>query len=194
MTAPRPIRLVALDIGNTCVELHPERVAARLNHPLINSRFFIDQFDPDFEAFLTGKITRGEYLRRFGSHLTPPIPAETIAAALSSLIGPEIPGVADYVHRLQAEGARIVYFSDINRIHLQAFREVTKDHFASVTDAIFSDEVGALKPSETMFRAFEQRYGVPDLYLDDRDDLVAAANARGWHAVQAQAWFAAHPQ
>ena len=187
MTAPRPIRLVALDIGNTCVELHPERVAARLAHPLLNPRFFIDQYDPDFEAFLTGRITQPEYLARFSSRFTPPIPTETVAAALASLIGPEIPGVADYIHRLQAEGARIVYFSDINRLHLQAFKNVTGDHFASVTDAIFSDEVGALKPSEAMFQAFEQRYGVPDLYLDDRADLVDAANARGWHAELAQA-------
>ena len=37
-----------------------------------------------------------------------------------------------------------------------------------------------------MFSAFEQRFGVPDLYLDDRLDLVQAANSRGWHAVQAR--------
>ena len=55
-----------------------------------------------------------------------------------------------------------------------------------VTDCVGSNEVHALKPEEAMFAAFERRFGVPDLYLDDRMDLINAANARGWHAVQAR--------
>ena len=34
-----------------------------------------------------------------------------------------------------------------------------------------------------MFEAFEKRFGVPALYVDDRKELIEAARKRGWNAI-----------
>ena len=47
---------------------------------------------------------------------------------------------------------------------------------------MFSFVSGAQKPDEIMFTAFEERFGIPALYVDDRMELISAARTRGWNA------------
>src|SRR4051795_5977066 len=60
------------------------------------------------------------------------------------------------------------------------------DFAGLVDDIVYSHEVGIAKPDPAVFRLTEQLLAVrPDevVFIDDHDPHVAAARARGWHAV-----------
>ena len=75
-----------------------------------------------------------------------------------------------------------MFFSDVSARHMKLVRRMF--HASElVPDGIYSFETGAMKPEEPMFAAFEKRFGVPVLYVDDREILIDAAKKRGWNAV-----------
>ena len=49
---------------------------------------------------------------------------------------------------------------------------------------MYSFVSGAQKPAPEMFAAFEEKFGIPDLYTDDRAELIDAALKRNWNAVR----------
>ena len=100
----------------------------------------------------------------------------------NSMIGPDIPGMADAVRSLLARGGyRFVFFSNTSAMHLmQVLRMCSFCHL--VTGGVFSYEAGTMKPDPGMYEAFEKTYGVPCLYFDDRKENVEAALRRGWPA------------
>src|SRR3954454_12395889 len=60
------------------------------------------------------------------------------------------------------------------------------DFAGLVDDIVYSHEVGIAKPDPAVFRLTEQLLAVrPDevVFIDDHDPHVAAARARGWHAL-----------
>ncbi|MGN0866532.1 MAG: HAD family hydrolase [Oligosphaeraceae bacterium] len=192
MTAPwlphvNPYRLVALDIGNTLIRQNPPGLYRALGLPESGKTLDlgVEPFGPSFLRFLTGLSTQEEYLEEFYQRFQGRWTKEEILQAHREYLLPAIPGMPELVEAMAKTGTRFVFFSDINPIHFQRFRDLTPGQFDFIVDAVRSDQVHALKPAPEMFRAFEERFGVPDLYLDDRKDLVEAATRWGWHAVQA---------
>lgn len=181
-----PYRLAALDIGNTLIR----QFRPGMRHALGLSAddgitLGVDPFQRPFENLLLGKVTEEEYLQEFFERFNGRWSKEEILRAHEAYLLPSIEGMPELIRNMVATGTHFVFFSDINPIHFRRFRALTVGEYDFITEAIRSDEVHAMKPSEEMFAAFEKRFGVPDLYLDDRMDLVNVANARGWHAVQA---------
>lgn len=178
--------LVALDIGNTCVPQCYDRLLATLGLTPANAPALgVEPWGESFYQFLTGSLSEDDYLEDFHRRF-PQWSRELAYTAHVAYLGAPIPGMPELVQEMHADGSHFVFFTDINTLHFRAFRAISGEAFACVTDCVGSDEVHALKPSEAMFEAFERRFGVPDLYLDDRLDLITAANTRGWHAVQAR--------
>ena len=182
-----PYRLVALDIGNTLIRQNRAGLYHVLGLPEEGSGvdLGVEPFGPSFHRFLTGRLTQEEYLEEFYQRFQGRWSREQILQAHREYLLPAIPGMPELVNAMARTGSHFVFFSDINPIHFQRFRELTPGQFDFITDAIRSDCVHALKPSPEMFQAFEQRFGIPDLYLDDRLDLVRAAQEHGWHSHQA---------
>ncbi len=178
--------LVALDIGNTCVPQCYDRMLRTFEVTASNAPVLgVEPWEEAFHQFLLGNTTEEEYLDDFHRRF-PQWSRELAYTAHVAYLGAPIPGMPELVQEMHADGSHFVFFTDINTLHFRAFRAISGEAFACVTDCVGSNEVHALKPSAEMFSAFEQRFGVPDLYLDDRLDLVQAANSRGWHAVQAR--------
>lgn len=182
-----PYRLVALDIGNTLIRQYMPGMKAALGFPAEDGDpgLGIEPFGKSFEAFLLGKCTQEEYLEEFFQRFNGRWSKAEILHAHREYLLPAIQGMPELIQAMAETGTHFVFFSDINAIHFQRFRDLTKGEFDFITEAIRSDEVHAMKPSPEMFQAFEKRFGKPDLYLDDRMDLITAANDFGWHAVQA---------
>ncbi len=192
MTAPwlpehNPYRLVALDIGNTLIRQYRQGLYRTLGLPESGETLAlgVEPFGPSFHRFLTGYASQEEYLEEFYQRFQGRWSKEVILQAHREYLLPAIPGMPELVEAMAKTGTHFVFFTDINPIHYQRFRELTPGQFDFIVDAVRSDQVHALKPSPEMFRAFESRFGVPDLYLDDRKDLVEAAERWGWRAVQA---------
>lgn len=180
-----PYKLVALDIGNTLIR----QFRPGLRHALgltdkDDISLGVEPFQRPFEKILLGEVTEEEYLQEFYDRFNGRWSREEILKAHEAYLLPSIDGMPELIGNMVATGTHFVFFSDINPIHFRRFRALTVGEYDFITDAIRSDEVHALKPSEEMFHAFEERFGKPDLYLDDRVDLVNVANARGWYAVQ----------
>ncbi|GEM_PF-1588217 len=182
-----PYRLVALDIGNTLIRQYMPGMKAALGFPEEpgDPGLGIEPFGESFGTFLLGNCTQEEYLEEFFQRFKGRWSKAEILRAHEEYLLPSIQGMPELIRTMAQAGSHFVFFSDINTIHFKRFRDLTKGEYDFITDAIRSDEVHAMKPSAEMFQAFEKRFGKPDLYLDDRLDLITAANAYGWHAVQA---------
>ena len=99
-----------------------------------------------------------------------------------SILVQPIEGMEELISTLPLFNIQPVFFSDISARHLKLVRRMFRAS-AMVPDGIYSFEVGAMKPEEPMFEAFEKRFGKPALYVDDREVLINAAKERGWNAV-----------
>jgi len=183
-------RLVAVDIGNTLVRQCPERFNASLGLPPDPEHVAgIHPWRALFRDFLLGYIPEAEYIRQYAaSEFDGRFSVEQCLQAHYDYLSGAFPGMPELLLEMKAQAnTRFVFFSDVNPIHFRAFRNHTKGVYDFIQEAIRSDEVHSLKdsPDGGMFTAFEERFGKPDLYLDDRQDLLDIAAAHGWHCVQA---------
>ncbi|MDT8389903.1 MAG: hypothetical protein RRC34_05270 [Lentisphaeria bacterium] len=182
---PLPVsNAIALDIGEVCVRLHPDRCARLLGFASMEEIFTthprLSRYSRDVE---TGRQTVDEFLalmsRKFLTHLTP----ADIKHAWLNFLGDEIQGMARLVAEMVAAGYKPVFLSDISTLHHTAIQEkLSFSHL--ITDAVVSYDVGALKPAAAMYEAFETRCGGcrPALYLDDKIENINAARERSWNA------------
>lgn len=182
----RPVSpVVALDIGNVCLRLHPERSASRLGFASFAE--CVERY-PDLElhaeAVETGRLSPEEFLH-VGAALLQLSPSR-IKDAWHSLIGAEIQGIAELVADMTAAGLRPVFFSDVSEPHFAVVRDKLS-FLQFMHGAVLSYAVGRRKPDAAMYAALETKYcdgGVPCLYVDDKRMNIRAGTARGWHSYQ----------
>ena len=171
---------LALDIGNVCIKIDQQNVFRKLNIPQAPGGMF--ELSEDFEC---GRIDEEEFFERFRKLTGEKFSIEFLAAAFDSILIAPVPGMSELVSSMAENGIKPVFFSDISTAHLRRTRELFPAEKA-VPDGIYSFVCGARKPSAEMLLGFEKSFGVPDLYVDDRIELIEAARKHGWHAVQFQ--------
>ena len=178
MTIPfekRPV--VALDIGNVCIQLHQEEFKLLRGVPLDMPA--PPAFRKVFRDLETGQISEEEWLDAFYELTERKIPRAKLMKIWLDIIGDNIPGMPEAVTSL-ADRFRFCYLSDTSRLHMDMV--VRKNKFAHlVTGGVFSYEAHCFKPEAGMFELFEARYGVPCAYFDDVPKNVEGARARGWN-------------
>lgn len=174
-------KIIALDIGGVCVQLHPERCFGRLGFRSITDvpvavLGAVDRME-------TGYMDEHEFAAVFRKAVNCTLPEETLAEMWCATLGEPMPGMAALVRDMQKAGYQPVFFSDTSPLHLRYFRE----HFPVaefVPDGIYSFVTGARKPHPAMFSAFESDYGKPVLYVDDREVCLSGAVAFDWPTLQ----------
>lgn len=171
--------LVALDIGNVCIQLHFAEAEAALgfdsDHPIP------DNVSALCSAYAVGAVSTEHFLSEMSS-LTNRT-EEEVMSAWNIMIGDAIPGMTEAVRDFAARGVKFVFLSDTNDLHMTKIRRTLP--FANlVQGAILSQEVGVCKPNPEIYSAFEEKYGIPDLYFDDLEKNIAGAKKRNWNAVQ----------
>lgn len=173
------VMLVAIDIGNVCVQLHIEESIAKFGWDPATP---IPQSAAELCGLVgLGKISAEEFLE--GMSKVTGLPQGEVMKIWNSQIGAAVPGMTEAVRHYCSLGVEFVFLSDTNDLHMAEVRRTLP--FANlVKDAVLSQEVGALKPDPAMFLAFEKAHGVPDLYFDDLEKNIAGAAARGWNAIR----------
>ena len=173
-------KVIALDIGNVCLEIHPERCFGALGFRSLK------EIPPELlffagERFERGEISEAAFLAGIRELTGADGSDERLLSVFRAIIGDPVPGMVELVEGLTARGYRAVFFSDTSVTHME---EVRRKFPAAtrVPEAVCSFEVHAKKPEPAMFAAFEARYGVPAFYFDDRIELIEAARKHGWNA------------
>ena len=166
-------KLLALDIGEVCIQLNPvahtEELAGDLSVLLAA-----------LEDMECGRIGEDEFFARASKKLNRE--HHELRDWFGGIIGAEMPGMAKVIERILPEWD-FVFISDISSPHLALCR--TKiSFFHHAVGAVYSFDAGCRKPSAGMYEYFEKNYGVPDLYVDDRPQNIAAAVERGWRSRQ----------
>ena len=169
-------KIVALDIGGVCVQLHHKQFFSTME--------FEKAAPPDFQAICNllekGKISCDLWLEHFQDATNHKFSNAELLEHWNSIIGYDIPGMGQVVHEF-SDRFRFVYFSNTSRLHLDEV--VRKNRFGHlVTGGVFSFEAGYMKPEEEIYHIFKNTYGVPVAYFDDNADNIAAASRLGWNA------------
>lgn len=170
-------KVIALDIGQVCVQVRQDRCFMKLGfspEPEVLKKvlYFSDELEK-------GHITLDEFFEKFQKLTGLKHSQSTMLDAFNSIIAGPMPGMAELLAAMPQWGIRPVFFSNTSSAHLKEVRRVFPAA-AAIPDGIYSFEVGAMKPEEAIFEAFEQRFGRPALYIDDRPDLIAVGAKRGW--------------
>ncbi len=174
------LRTIALDIGNVCLYVHPERCLAALGYRDFSS-VPPELLRLEAEVLERGRISEPDFLKKVRELTGSAMPDSGLENAFLAILGQPVAGMSELVAQLPELGFRAVFFSDTSSGHLTAVRRIFPSAHL-VPEGIYSFEVGAKKPEPAMFEAFERRYGTPAHYFDDRADLIAAARRRGWNA------------
>ena len=170
--------LLALDIGNVCIRINHQNCAEYLGFGTIPEP--LRQKALEYEC---GQCSENEFFSGLHTLLNGRFSPEKIKAAFNSILIEPVPGMVELVQSFSGMGVKEVFFSDISPTHLQRTSEIFPAA-CQVPDGIYSFATGAMKPDKKMFNAFENHFGTPDLYVDDRSELIAGAKKHGWHAVQ----------
>lgn len=171
-------KVVALDIGGVCVQLHRELCYSELG--VKGECDAPPRFLEACAALEKGKISQELWLDEFQAATNYKFSRPKLLEIWNKMIGFDISGMGQAVNAL-SDRYRFVYFSNTSRLHLDEV--VRKNLFGHlVTGGIYSFEAGFMKPEEEIYHIFENTYGVPVAYFDDTAVNVSAAKQLGWNA------------
>ena len=175
------MKILALDIGGVCITLHMERALAALNIPDYNTAS--EQIRRAISGYNCGTVGSEEFCRIMQEQTGHVHSNDEIRRRWNLFLGETIPETTELVNALLDDGWRIAFLSDIQPWHADALPPLIP-YLDRIKERIYSFEVGAEKPSPQMYKAFEEKVGRPDLYIDDRLNNIEGGCACGWNAIQ----------
>lgn len=164
-------------------ELAPDEAAARRVAAQVFESFTPDS---DWARFDLGRIAEAELATRIAARVG--VQAEQVRRIIDAIpphLVAQAPTVA-LLQRLQAAGHRLYYLSNMPAPYADHL-ERCNGFVASFLDGIFSARVGLMKPHDSIFELAERRFALDPartVFIDDHAGNVAAAQRRGWQAVQ----------
>jgi epoxide hydrolase-like predicted phosphatase len=181
------IRAVVFDLGKVLVDfdygIAARRLAEKSSWNAEQLRAFIDQ-SPLLLSYESAKITSAEFFaevqRQAGFRGT----FDEFAAAFADIFT-EIPAMTALQAELRAKGFPTYVLSNTNDIAIAHVRR-NFPFFAHFTGYIFSYEQAVMKPQPAIYHAVEKRSGFSGneiLFIDDRPENCAAAEALGWRVI-----------
>lgn len=173
------LKVIALDIGGVCINLHHKEALKTLG--IMSLEDVPVEFTTATNMLERGVITAVEWSNVIRYLTENRFSEQELRAAWSMIIGQAIKGMQELARELTDAGYKLAFFSDTSEIHMQeVYRNLS---FANlVTGSIYSYEVGAKKPDNTMYEAFENKYGKPVFYTDDHPANVEAGQKKGWNS------------
>ena len=168
---------IACDIGNVCVHINrPKFIAALKDYLLVDeSEIWLAQ-----EKMELGVITGQQFLEEIKLMLKPnSLSIEEIKFHFYSILDGVIDQMEELFLLLEQKNINIVFLSDISPLHLDAFRKIFP--IACKYEGVYSFEVAGFKPNKEMFGTLIEKYGKPLFYVDDRKDLITAAQKENWN-------------
>lgn len=170
---------MALDIGNVCIRITPDKYAEALNFSASVgiTKALIESVD----KMERGLISEQEWMEDLHRITENKFSEKQLRCAFDQILGEEIDGIEEFLRQKTVEGYRIVFFSDTSKVHLDSiYRNLS--FIDLISDGIFSFKANAKKPEAKMYEEFEKVHGKPDIYLDDKPENIEVARKRGWNS------------
>jgi FMN phosphatase YigB (HAD superfamily) len=178
---------IIFDLGKVLVDfdysIAARKIAARSVHAPEDLHLFLGN-SPLLVEFETGAISRLEIFEA--------VRAETGFRGTLEEFGSYFAEIFSEIHEmtvlhseLRQRGLKTYIFSNTNDLAIEHVRR-NFPFFENFDGYIFSYEVGAMKPQPKIYEAMEKmcsRIGKDLIYIDDREENVAAGTARGWRAI-----------
>lgn len=171
-------KVIAIDIGGVCVQLHFKEFCEQLGVDWLDGSLSAE-VQSIFNKFECGLCSEREWLDDLHKVSGHKFSDDKLIEIWNTIIGHDIEGMADVVREIVDLGYRFVFFSDTNLPHTHSINE--KLSFSHLIEgAVFSFNVGAHKPDTSMFEAFENEFGKPCFYLDDKLMNIEGGTEYGW--------------
>ncbi len=174
------MQTIALDIGNVCLRIYPERCLEMLGIPP-ESITIPDELMKSIIDMEEGRIDESEWLKIFQKATENQFSNHQLRKAYISILGEEIAETSNFIQKAIEKNIRLIFFSDTSPIHINnIYRNLS---FANlVSGGVFSFETKSCKPNNKMYEEYEKRYGKPLLYLDDKPKNITAGIEAGWNS------------
>ena len=181
-----PVRVVCFDLGGVMIQIHHEWEGAlsASGFPVTKPVGPLGGFS-EFDLYQQGAVGETDFLAALASHLDLAGRAEARKVHMA-VLREAYPGVDGLVAELVDCGIVCGCLSNTNASHWETFFDGGRYAFGpSLSVRIGSHLVGANKPDESIYPAFERECGFGGsqvAYFDDGPANVAAAKARGWQS------------
>jgi HAD superfamily hydrolase (TIGR01509 family) len=183
---PRPAAVV-FDLGKVLLDFDYAPVlrhlAAHGRTGLPELKRLLDQ-GPLLHAYERGEMDSPAFHRAVAEATGLTTPYAEFARIFGDIFR-EIPPMVALHGRLRAAGVPTCVFSNTNDLAMRHVRAAFP-FFAGFDAYVFSYEHGAMKPDARLYEVVERvtgRRGAELLYLDDREENIAAGAARGWQVI-----------
>jgi glucose-1-phosphatase len=190
MAAPTA-RCIVFDFGNV-IALFDHMVACQRLASLSRlpcdpqdayERIFTTSLEEDYDC---GRLSTATFIERLRRDLQLDASDEAIAAAWCDIFTPN-PAIEQVIVQEKRRDTRLVLASNTNELHHQWFSRMFKPVVQLFDEQVLSFRVGARKPDVRFFEACiraARRAADQIIYIDDRQEYVAAARTLGIHAVE----------
>ncbi len=179
------IKHVVFDLGKVLVDFSYSQL-----FPLLRRRGALIRDVEDFASrirlidYELGRISTDEFLQGINALLSAPLDADELKNVWCNIFTP-IPQMLTLARQLHDQ-VGVYIISNTGEIHWDYLRE--RFLLADLsTDGFASCEVGHMKPVAAIYTAAEKRFDfTPEeaVFIDDRQENVAGAEACGWRAIQ----------
>lgn len=185
--APACPTVVLFDVGNVLVDWNPRAFFARhIADAAALDRFLSEVATPAWHA----QHDAGRPFAETSAELIARFPGDAAMIRLwgdrfVDTIGPPLPGMADLVAALDARGVPLYAITNFSHEFWPAFAAREAALLAPFRDILVSGEVKLLKPDPAIYALALARFGLAPadaVFVDDRPENVAGAEAAGMHA------------
>ena len=139
-----------------------------------------DAFFQLYCCFESGVISETEFVSRAMNITGFAGTSEELISVWCDIFDP-MPGMWDWCARKKKEGMKLVLFSNTNSLHrARFFREPV---FSLFDDAVYSDEIGEMKPGNGMYEYAIHKLGVNPtrtIYVDDLEANIETGRRFGF--------------
>ncbi|NNE90031.1 MAG: HAD family phosphatase [Verrucomicrobiales bacterium] len=159
------------------------RIAPYCERPVAE---MLPKLRPLNDQFELGKFDTSEYVRRAGEMIGFTGTEAEFIEAFGDIFELNQP-VADLIDELSAAGHRLCLLSNTNAIHVPFFTKKWSGVFRHFDQAVFSHEVGLMKPDPAIFDVTIELLGLDPsntIYIDDLPDNCKNGAAAGLRAFQ----------
>jgi putative hydrolase of the HAD superfamily len=154
-------------------------VASPRNPGEIYQAIFQTTVEEDYDS---GRLSTAAFIERLRVDLDLQASDAEIARAWNDIYSPNT-AVIGMIHEIGRRGVRLILASNTNELHYRWFRPLFAPTLDRFDHEVLSFRIGCRKPDPRFFQACLRACSpsAPEgcLYIDDREDFIAAAGALG---------------